>query len=251
VKTLILVAIMFLGSAIQGATGFGFGLFAVAAMSLFESLTVTTPLLAVLNVPVTIYVFWKLRHSVVWSRLAVIIAATLVGIPIGVFVLVNWPQALLMRVLGVVLILAGLRSAVATRNGNAPRAEACPESRWPDVVLQLLVGLSVGALGGAFNTGGPPIIAYMYCRPWSKEERTAGLQAVFVINLAMRIVTMSCAGLYNVALLKTAAICLPGAVLGMFVGHALFRRVPARGLELFVVVFLLAIGLKLIIFPGG
>lgn len=250
-KLAILIAIMFIGSAVQGATGFGFGLLAVAALSLFEPLKFTTPLLAVLNIPVTVYVLCQLRHAVVWPRLLVILAGTLIGIPFGVFVLVNWPQAVLMRVLGVVLLAAGLRSAMPSRNGDGGETSACRPTTWLDKGLQFAVGLAVGALGGAFNTGGPPIVAYMYCQPWTKEERTAALQAIFGINIVARILVMSLAGLYKPEVLVTAAACLPGAVGGMFLGYWIFRRVPPRSLELFVTVFLLAIGVKLMIWPGG
>jgi uncharacterized membrane protein YfcA len=47
----------------------------------------------------------------------------------------------------------------------------------------------------------------------------------------------------------TALACLPGAVIGMVAGHAIFRRFPPRVLEIVVAAFLLAIGLKLLIWP--
>ena len=52
-----------------------------------------------------------------------------------------------------------------------------------------------------------------------------------------------------IVVILTALACLPGAVIGMVAGHAIFRRVPPRVLEIVVAAFLLAIGLKLLIWP--
>jgi hypothetical protein len=243
------MAIVFLASLLQGATGFGFGLFAVAALSLLVELKVSTPLLALLNLPVIFYVFWRLRQSVVWSGLAPIVVGLLIGIPFGIFVLVTWPHHLLLRVLGVVLIASAIRTALL----NDPSPDQSIEGRGSPLgtTVSLCVGLCTGALAGAFNVGGPPIIAYLYSRAGTKEQRTATLQAVFAISVVARIIIMAAppASLYHVPLLLTALACLPASVIGTLGGYALFRRFPPRALEVFVAVFLFAIGVKQLIWP--
>jgi uncharacterized protein len=246
----ILLAIIFVASLIQGATGFGFGLFAVAALSLFVQLKVTTPLVALLNLPVILYVFWRLHRAVVWRGLAPVIVAMLVGIPFGIFVLVTWPQDVLLRILGVVLIAASVRSAWPSRSNDC--AEPPPgQSRTLATLTALVVGWATGALSGAFNAGGPPIVAYVYCRPGTKEQRTATLQAVFGISVIARIIVMAAppASLYHAPVLLTALACLPACIGGTLLGHFVFRRIPPRALEVFVSVFLFGIGLKSLIWP--
>lgn len=239
-----LLLIIFLASAIQGATGFGFGLFAVAALTLLVPLKTATPLLAVLNAPVVFYVLWKLRRHVPWRGLAPIIGGTLVGIPLGIHVLVHWRQDILLRVLGVVLLVAAWFSL---RGNRAHECEVKPDSPRAGAALGVGVGLATGALGGAFNTAGPPLVAYVYCRPWSKEQRVGTLQAVFALSVVTRIALMSAAGLYQRDVLLTSAACLPATLLGMWAGYALFRRLPHRALEGVAAGFLLLIGLKLLI----
>jgi len=240
----VLVAIMLVASAIQGATGFGFGLFAVAALSLLVPLKTATPMLAVLNAPVIFYLLWKLRGHVVWRGLGPMIAAVVVGIPFGVFVLVHWPQEVLLRILGVVLVFAAVRSLIGA---NGEDRDLTPRRTVAGSGLEVLTGLAAGALSGAFNTGGPPAIAYVYCQPWTKERRSATLQAIFAISIVVRILTMAVAGLYHAPLLIASAACLPGALLGMRVGYAVFRRIPPRALEIVVAIFLAGIAVKLLI----
>jgi len=245
----LLIAVVFLASVVQGATGFGFGLFAVAVLSLFLKLKVATPLLALLNLPVILYLTWRLRRSVVWSGLTPIVVGLLVGIPLGIFFLVKCPQDILLRVLGVVLIASAVRAARPNGPTDSGTTPARPTLR--STAVGGLVGLATGALGGAFNTGGPPVIAYVYCRPGTKEQRTATLQAVFAISVVARIIVMAAppTSLYDRSILLAALACLPGGIVGTLGGYALFRRFPPRALEVFVAVFLFGLGLKLLIRP--
>ena len=52
-----------------------------------------------------------------------------------------------------------------------------------------------------------------------------------------------------IVVILPALACLPGSVIGMVAGLAIFRRFPPRVLEIVVAAFLLAIGLKLLIWP--
>ena len=243
----LLCLIMFLGSVVQGATGFGFGLVAVAGASLFLSLKVTTPLLAILNLPVVLYLLAKLWRSIVWGKMTPLVVGMLVGVPFGVFVLVKWPEGLLMRGLALVLLYVGVRAFITgRRNGEVGCATVAPPVA-RDAAVGVGVGMATGALAGAFNTGGPPIVAYAYCHPWTKEQRTATIQAAFAISVAYRIAVMACAGLYSREVLVCDAALMPAAVLGMFVGYGIFKRLEPRSLEIVVALFLVCIGVKLMI----
>ena len=262
-----LLAIIFIAALLQGGTGFGFGLFGVAALNLvFPDLTYSIPLLAILNAPVVYYVFARLWRETMWSRLLPVMAGVFLGAPFGIFVLTNWPQDLLLRILGVVLLLAAIHSfrSCACNHTNCACAEdaaaaADEAQRNADTLddspkgkfLGGGVGVITGALAGAFNTGGPPIIAYVYSRPWTKEQRTSTMQAVFCFSLTYRLIVMYFSGLYTPQLLMHSLYAMPAVVVGMVAGYALFRRIPTRALEFFVAVFLVLVGLKMLIYPNG
>ncbi len=246
----ILIGIFFVASVIQSSSGFGFGIFSVAALSLLAhrfGLTMSTPMLAILNAPVIMYVLWRLRGHVRLTNLGPILVGLLVGIPIGTTFLVRCPQEILLRVLAVVLLYAAVRAAMPNGDACDPDAAGGQRETLARKIGGLGIGMASGALAGAFNTGGPPVIAYVYCRPWSKEQRTATLQAIFIVSIFARIVYYSCVGLYDVPLLLTTAACLPAAIAGMFFGYALFRKFPPRALEIFVAVFLSLVAIKLLI----
>jgi uncharacterized protein len=241
----LLMVIFFIASGIQGASGVGFGLFSVAALSLMAPLAKSTPILAIVNTPVVLYVFARLWRHAAWGRLAPIITGLLLGVPVGILFLVKLPDASMLRSLGIVLVLASV-------NLLRPRREATtrPESHGLLSVLgRLAVGFAVGGLAGAYNVGGPPIVAYVYAHPWTKEQRVATMQAVFVVSLGVRIVAMAVARMYSVQSLLISAACLPAAGLGMALGYAVFARIPTRWLEIAAAVFLLISGVKLLVNP--
>ncbi|NSW55870.1 MAG: sulfite exporter TauE/SafE family protein [Armatimonadetes bacterium] len=238
--------VVFAAAAVQGASGFGFALTAVGPLSLMTELTSVTPLIALLNAPVTGYVLLRLRRHVSARRVLPLVSGVAIGTPFGVHVLVNWPREVLLRGLAVVLVIAAVRAGRAgLRNG--PSDGAPHHEPRHGTALALLAGVASGALGGAFGTSGPPLIAYVYSMPWSKEQRTATLQACFTASVVLGMVMFAARGLYTAELLTTAAWCMPGSLIGMLVGYAAFKRIPARGLELFVSVFLVVIAVRLFI----
>jgi len=256
---LALVGIVLLAATAQGATGFGFGLVAAALMPLLMSLRSATPLVAVLASGATLSVLWRLRRHCAPRRLAPLIAGCLAGIPLGVLGLVRLPEELLLRALGMVLL------GVAVHGLRRPMAEAPVETQEPGSsaaasstttpsdfgrrLAAFLVGVSSGALGGAFNTGGPPLVAYLHRQPWSKEERTCALQVLFTISLAARIAAMSVTGLVTVDVLVRGALGLPFVLLGVTVGQVLFRRMGGRQFGLVIVLLLAVMGVKLLVAP--
>lgn len=238
--------VIFAAAAIQAASGFGFALVAVGPLSLMTELTAVTPLIAILNAPVTLYLLLRLRRHLVFRQALPLLVGVIIGTPLGVHVLVNWPRELLLRGLAVVLLLAAFRAVrMALRNGGNGQQQ--PGNLGHAGLLGLAAGLASGALGGAFGTSGPPLLAYVYSMPWTKEVRTATLQACFTLNVALGVTMFASRGLYTPELLGTAAWCLPGALVGMLLGYAVFKRIPARALELFVAAFLSVTAIRLLI----
>ena len=84
--------VIFAAAAVQGASGFGFALIAVGPLSLMTELTSVTPLIALLNAPVTGYVLLRLRRHVSLRRVLPLVVGVAIGTPLGVHVLVNWPR---------------------------------------------------------------------------------------------------------------------------------------------------------------
>ena len=147
-ETLYLMFFVALAGSVQGTVGFGFGIVAMSTLPLWMDVKEAVPLVAALGLLVNIAMTWNLRAHLTWSRLAPLILGGVIGVPIGVTLFVSLNPDLLLIGLGMALIGVAIqqkRTAPGEGTGLTPA--------WGGVA-----GLASGVLGGAFNTGGPPVV---------------------------------------------------------------------------------------------
>jgi uncharacterized membrane protein YfcA len=152
----------------------------------------------------------------------------------GVLALATFDGSLLVRILGVFVI------AVSLWNLSAKPLRV-PESTAGDAIAGGLSGL----FGGAFNSGGPPLIAYVYSRPGTPDELKATLQALFLCSTFARMAIASAQGVMSAGVLWEAAIATPFALAGQYVGNALSSRLSGERFRRAAWLGLLALGLVL------
>jgi uncharacterized protein len=92
-----------------------------------------------------------------------------------------------------------------------------------------LVGWSAGVLGGAYNTNGPPIVAYGMLRGWPPESFRATLQGYFLPTGLAILAGHGLAGLWTGTVLRSYLCSLPAIVLGVFLGELLNKKLT-RGM---------------------
>ncbi len=238
---LLVALVLGVAAFVQSATGFGLALVAVAALQLVLDLREAIALIAVFNLLVCVVTLWFNRLGFCWRSAWPLALGMSLGIPIGYYFLHSADRVVLVRSLGVTLVLIavlGLRLSEAASQ-KIPRWTAFPLS------------IFGGVLGGAFNVGGPPIVAYAYAQPWSKTQTVAVLQVTFLSAGLTRNVLMAGAGEYTPRILTMVAIAAGPAFLGIFLGRKLLDRLPKPALKLGVFVFILIVGLRNILWPEG
>jgi uncharacterized membrane protein YfcA len=159
------------------------------------------------------WVAWALRQHIRWRYMARLVPGILVGLALGLTALKELDSTLLIRALGLTIV------AIALWNLRPFRGHGTGSPAW-----DFVVGLSSGAIGGAFNTGGPPIVAYLYRRPDPPEALKATVQMTFVFFTLVRLVAATSVGLIDAEIVRLAALGTPSVVLGAITGLALGRR---------------------------
>ncbi|MCF6287160.1 MAG: sulfite exporter TauE/SafE family protein, partial [Candidatus Hydrogenedentes bacterium] len=223
-ELLVIAFALFLGGAVQSIGGFGAMLVAVPLVTLVLPLQTTVPLLAMLGVPITAVVFYNNRHGIDWLEVARITSGALIGIPLGLWALRNVDSSFIMRGLGGLLIAYSVYALFIE-----PRLLANPhKTRASSHTLGFIVGLASGTLGGAFNTGGPPLIIYGDWLRWPKERFKAIIQGVFITNGSLVIAGHIVAGNIKVRIPAIAATQSEGKrpVIPMEGGHP-FQSIAA------------------------
>jgi uncharacterized membrane protein YfcA len=139
-----------------------------------------------------------------------------VGVVVGVFALGSLDRDLMVRALGLTIV------AISLWNLRAPNLQRGEAPLWDGVT-----GLVGGLLGGAFNTGGPAIVAHLYRRADPPQALKATNQLIFFCMGLMRLPTASAQGQIPSSIWIEAGLVVPLLVAGILAGIRLGRRVRA------------------------
>jgi len=248
VSAVLYLSVLCLACTVQSAFGFGLALVALPLLSATTPLTVLVPTLALVSMAIGAGVAWRTREDVQVPLLRALVLSAGLGVPLGVLFLTHVNPHTARLTLGLVVIAASLFSLhanlarVDTRVENgAGRTGRLPA--WP-------FGLAAGALGGAFNAMGPPIVLYLRCSGLAPERFRATLHAfAFLANAAIvvaygigRALSEEVATAYALALIPLAA--------GTWLGTRIAARLDPSRYRTVVDLLLLGLGTALVIEVG-
>jgi hypothetical protein len=208
------VAVIFVAAFVRSALGFGDAVLAMPLLAMAVGLRTATPLVAFMGPTISLLILARNWRRVEFKTAGRLIAATLLGIPVGIYGLARLPEAPLKIVLGALILLYGIfglfRPGARIRNDR-------PWSPW-------LVGVTAGVLGGAYNTNGPPVVAYGVLKGWPPESFRATLQGYFLPTGLAILAGHGLAGLWTGEVLKAYLYSLPAIVLGVSFGGLLNKK---------------------------
>jgi len=200
---------VFLGAALQSATGFGFAL--VSAPILFAVLgpeqAVTAGVLLGMSLNLLTLVTEGRRPQVLTRDALALVAWSLPGLVLGAIALRELSDQLL-SVLVALAVLGGLALRLLARARPAPR----PRS-WHLAAA----GASSGALSTSTSLSGPPLVFFLLGRAVSPERMRDTLAAIFVAEAVLGLPV----------LLATATFELPGHA-GVLLGAGIAGQVLGR-----------------------
>jgi uncharacterized protein len=232
------VLVLSVAAFVQSVSGFGMALVATAALPLVMPLHEAIALVSVFNLFVSAVTLWHNRVEFSWKEAWPILLCMCAGIPVGFFFLHETDAGLLIRVLGLVLVVIALFDL---------RFSPKSDYRLPGWSVVPL-GLTGGVAGGAFNVGGPPVVAYVYSQNWEKARNVAVLQTVFLAGGLTRNLLMGAAGDYSRGLFVVLIWAVIPAALAIALGKRLLEHLPKQRLRSGVFYFVLLMGAKYLVF---
>lgn len=220
----------------QSLTGFGSALVSMALLPPLLGLMTAAPLVALMAGTIEIGLLLRYRSALRFASVKWLGAAMIVGIPLGLLGLRAVPERLALAVLGAVLCGYSVYAFVSPR---------LPELR-PRIWAPLL-GLLAGALGGAYNTSGPPLVIYGHSQRWSPDEFKGNLQGLFLVVDVVVVLSHFAAGNFTAQVLSSYAWAAPGLLIGMLLGLILERRLDPALFRRLVLIVLFVMGVRLLI----
>ena len=217
------VGIIFAAAFVRSALGFGDAVVAMPLLATVIGLKTATPLVAFMGPAISLLILAKGWRAGDMKAAAKLVVASLLGIPLGIYGLARLPEEPLKIALGVLILLYGLFGL------TRPSVRINNEKAW----VPWMVGWTAGVLGGAYNTNGPPVVAYGMLRGWPPERFRATLQGYFLPTGLMILAGHGLAGMWTAEVLKLFLYSLPAIVLGVILGglanrkltHALFAKI--------------------------
>jgi len=222
---------------IRSAFGFGEALIAVPLLALCMPLSMAAPLAVLLSITIAaVVIVQDWRHIHLRSALS-LVAATVLGIPLGLLLLTHANQE---------MVKAGLGILIAVFAGYSLMARGRFRLQQEHRPLLLLSGFLAGVLGGAYGMNGPPLVVYGSLRGWSPQHFRATLQAYFLPASVLGMVGYWSAGLWTPAVTREFLLSLPAMLPAVFLGRAINHRFSGDAFLKYVYGGLVLIGATLI-----
>ena len=219
---------IFFSAMVTAVAGFGFGLMSVPLMSLaidLHSAVIVSSIVAVLANLVQTMLFRRHLDRRLGNRL---LAASIVGLPIGyvIYALVN--DDILRIILGIGVVIA-----VAALARGLNLAHLGPRIDW-------VLGFISGVLNTSISTSGPPLVFDLQARKLAPEAFRATINYIFLVSGFLGLVLFVGGGKVHVHELRAGLIAAPALALGMWVGLPLRRRFSPERFRVLVLVLLVA-----------
>lgn len=231
---------------IQALTGFGFAIVSVGALTQLDWIAHSSVFNTVQPVAATLGALtgWILIFpeigKIKWRDIRTLLIATTITTPAGALLLEHIDSLLVIRALGAIISGYVLYSVLGIQ---VPKSLGGEFGAW-------LLGLLAGALGGAFDITGPPLVVHGEAAKWQTDdgEFRRNVLAVVSINSTLVVLWDLFSGrlddFYYFDFLKYAA---PSVVIGILAGDWLSSRLDASSFKKVVLGTCLVLGVKLLL----
>jgi uncharacterized membrane protein YfcA len=234
-ELLVLSLAIFGASALQSATGIGFGIIAGPVLLVVLNDGTAIQISIVLNLLIAVLLAPSLRQKADRRLLRNLLVGLLVGSPLGIFFYLSMDITLLKLFAGLgvsITLLAMLR--------NGRRASTHPPDRANGKVEHITIGVIAGIMGGSLAMPGPIPAAWMSAKGFDKETIRATILVMFVFAYVFALVLQLALAGIGAESLKLCAVLAPSTVAGVLVGRFLSSRITERTFRWMLVITLVS-----------
>jgi uncharacterized membrane protein YfcA len=229
-------AVLFLATLVRSAFGFGEALVAVPLLALLMvPVEVAVPLATLMSITVAAAVLVQDWHHVHLGSAWRLVLPTLLGIPLGVWLLTAVAEPIIKGILAVFIIAFSLYCLIGPR----PPELKGDRLAWP-------FGFAAGVLGGAYAINGPPLVVYGALRRWSPGHFRATLQGYFLPASLAGLGVYWLRGLWVADVTRYYLLSLAPSLAAVVLGRAINRRLKGRGFLVCVHLGLIGVGAMLL-----
>lgn len=231
----IIVGIFLFAVIVQTVAGFGLGIVSLPLLIPILGIRTAAPIVATVNLIAIALIFLRYRNAFQLRATKPLLIAGALGVPFGVWGVINIPEVYTLTALGVLILGYSLYAFFTPQ---------VPEIKHP--LWGYGLGFVSGVCGGAYNSSGPASVLYAHSQRWPQETFKSNLQGYFIINSIIINVTHALSNNYTPKVMSGFLLAIPGIALGMLVGFALSKRINADRFRKLILVMLFILGIRLI-----
>jgi hypothetical protein len=227
----------FAGGFVSGLAGFGTALMALGIWLHVLDPAVAAALVVICSVVAQVQTIPTVWHAIDRGRVGPMIAAGLLGVPIGGWLLTRVDPNQFRLGMGLLMVafsgymLFGRQRMRLTRGGHAADGA---------------VGFVSGILGGLAGLSGALPTIWATLRGWGKDERRGVFQAFNLAILLAALLSHVIAGRFTAEVGRLVLLALPGTLAGAWLGARTYRRLSDRRFHEVVLGLLGVSGLTLV-----
>ena len=225
------LAVVTIGSTLQGVIGIGMGLFAAPLLALADPAFLPVSIVIAV-IPLGVGVAWRERHAVERRDVGIALTGRVVGVAAGAWAAASTGHGFLALMVGISVLIAVVGSLTGVRFATTDRN-------------LVLAGAASGFTGTAAGVGGPPMgLTYQHARPATLR---ATLSAFFAVGALASFIGLAIAGEVDRHRLALTLVILPGVPLGLLLSKPLIGRLPAERIRPLVLAVCAASALALVV----
>ena len=233
ILTFVLVAAITLAASyIQGATGFGFGIFAMILLPSILAYTEANVLSSILSSLSSLFVAILMFRKIHWRNTIFPVVGCLISTYLAVSIIKTQSPKVLTLLLGVALFALSMYFFFFSDKIKIK----------PTWYAGLIAGILSGIMSGMFSMGGPPVVIYFMQSEDSTDGYMATISAYFVLSGVIAISMKAAAGFITVPVWIALAVGVPAMLLGSFVGKRMRDHINAKLIKRIVYGFMATSG---------
>ena len=179
---------------------------------------------------------WFVRRDIDWRGLSTFLLGGMLGLPLGLWMLLNADHGLYTRALGAFLLAYG--GYMLTREPVILRVQ--------HPLLDLVAGVIGGITGAAAAFPGAPVVIWCSFKNWDKARQRAMLQPFIlimqIVSLFAILLSTHASVMQDKGLAPNDLLCVPAGLLGIFIGLAFYQRISTHQFAIALNLLLMAAG---------
>ncbi len=233
------------GFTLSGLIGFGANVLSMPILSLFFPVQDLVMILAIISFTNALYRVVENKKGIIVSAFLKMMAVTLPGTFLGLWILKNLPEYWLKLALGCFVVGMASYHLYILKKGKRGQETQKIENRKNKIFYQVVLFLG-GIMQGAFVCGGP--LYLLYCNHYYGEKRLQfrGMQfAIILVNSSFIVCSYIWQGVYTKVLILQTGLGLLGLLLAVFISNSWLKHIGDTTLQQLVQIMLLISGITL------